>query len=303
MHKIILFLFISLSLFSKEPITPIPLEVNLNKKKVILGKELFFDVRLSKDNTISCHSCHNLAKGGVDNQQFSFGIGGQIGKINTPTVFNSSFNFVQFWDGRAKTLHEQALGPIEDPAEMGISLDELLVKLNNTEYKDKFKKLYKQGLTKDSLVDAIAEYEKSLNTINAPFDKFLRGDENAITQNAKKGYKLFKEQGCIACHHGINVGGNLYAKFGAVKEAEVISKGRFEVTKNELDLYHFKVPSLRNIELTYPYLHDGRFDTLEDTVKFMAYHQLGKTLKDEDIENIVSFLKTLTGTLYEFDAK
>ena len=186
---------------------------------------------------------------------------------------------------------------------MGISIDELVVKLNKTEYKNRFNKVYKQGLTKDSLVDAIAEYEKSLITINAPFDKFLRGDENAISEAAKKGYRLFKDQGCIACHHGINVGGNLYAKFGAVKEAEVISKGRFEITKNELDLYHFKVPSLRNIELTYPYLHDGRFDTLEDTVKFMAYHQLGKTLKDEDIENIVSFLKTLTGTLYEFDAK
>lgn len=303
MKKIILLFSIFVSLFSKEPIRPIPLEVELNHEKVILGKELFFDTRLSKDDTISCHSCHNLETGGVDNLKFSFGIGGQIGKINTPTVFNSSFNFVQFWNGRAKTLHEQALGPIEDPVEMGISMDELVVKLNKTEYKNRFNKVYKQGLTKDSLVDAIAEYEKSLITINAPFDKFLRGDENAISQDAKKGYKLFKEQGCIACHHGINVGGNLYAKFGAVKEAEVISKGRFEITKNELDLYHFKVPSLRNIELTYPYLHDGRFDTLEDTVKFMAYHQLGKTLKDEDIENIVSFLKTLTGTLYEFDAK
>lgn len=303
MKKIILLFSISLALIAKEPISPIPLEIKLNKDKVNLGKELFFDKRLSKDDTVSCHSCHNLETGGVDNLKFSFGIGGQEGKINTPTVFNSSFNFVQFWDGRAKTLKEQALGPIEDPVEMGISVDELVVKLNKTEYKNKFKRIYKEGLTKDSLVDSIEEFEKSLITVNAPFDRYLRGDENAISKDAKKGYKIFKQQGCIACHHGVNVGGNLYAKFGASKAADVVSKGRFEITKNELDLYHFKVPSLRNVELTAPYLHDGRYETLEETVKFMAYHQLGKTLKDEDLENIVSFLKTLTGTLYEFDAK
>lgn len=303
MKIIALFLLLFYSLFAKEPISPIPLEINLDKEKVLLGKELFFDTRLSKDDTISCHSCHDLKKSGVDNLKFSFGIDGKEGVINAPTVFNSSFNFVQFWNGRAKNLHEQAIGPIEDPIEMGISIDELIVKLNKTEYKNKFKKVYKNGLTKSNLLDAIVEYEKSLITVNAPFDRYLRGEKDAISKNAKRGYELFKSQGCIACHHGINVGGNLYARFGAVKKAKTNSKGRYEVTKNELDLYHFKVPSLRNIELTFPYLHDGRYETLEDTVKFMAYHQLGKTLKDEDLENIVSFLKTLTGTLYEFDAK
>ncbi len=284
-----------------EPITPIPTTVNVDKKKVLLGKELFFDPILSKDNTISCHDCHFLNQGGVDNLQFSFGVEGKIGEINAPTVFNSVFNFVQFWDGRAKNLQEQALGPITNPVEMDHSLNDLLDILKQTHYDTKFKAIYKDGLTIENLANAIAEYEKTLITPNSPFDLFLKGDYSAISKEAKEGYVLFKDQGCIACHHGVNVGGNLYAKFGAIYATNSNTKGRYEVTKDEMDEYFFKVPSLRNIELTAPYMHDGRIETLNEAVKFMAYYQLGKSLSEEDINKIVAFLKSLTGELLDYE--
>ncbi|WP_418186670.1 cytochrome-c peroxidase [Aliarcobacter lanthieri] len=211
-----LVIFFSIYLYSNEPIKPIPLEINLDINKVNLGKELFFDTSLSRTNTISCHSCHNLEQGGVDNLQFSIGVDGKIGNINTPTIFNSTFNFVQFWNGRAKNLKEQVHGPITNPVEMDISFEELIEKIRTTKYENKFKEIYQDGITKDNISDAIAEYEKSLITPNSPFDKYLRGDKNAISNKAKNGYKLFKEQGCIACHHGVNVGGNLYSKFGTL---------------------------------------------------------------------------------------
>jgi cytochrome c peroxidase len=294
-------LFLNSLLFAKEPITPIPLEIKFDKEKANLGKELFFDTILSKDNTISCHSCHILEQGGDDNLQFSFGVGGKVGNINAPTVFNSTFNFVQFWDGRAKDLQEQALGPITNEVEMAHTFEELIVILNNTDYKEKFKKIYKDGITKDNITDSLAQFQKTLITPNSPFDKYLRGDKNAISKEQKQGYELFKNQGCIACHHGVNVGGNLYAKFGLISELQSDSKGRYEVTKNELDKYYFKVPTLRNIELTSPYLHDGRIEELEEVVKFMAHYQLGKSLSEEEVNKIVLFLKSLTGDLKYYE--
>lgn len=286
---------------AKEPITPIPLEISVDIKKANLGKELFFDTILSKDNTISCHSCHLLTQGGDDNLQFSVGIDGKIGNINAPTVLNSTFNFVQFWDGRAKNLQEQAMAPITNPIEMGHNFEELIKKLEKSSYKQKFNSIYKDGITPFNLSDAISEYEKTLITPNAPFDRYLRGEKDAISNETKQGYELFKTQGCIACHHGINVGGNLYAKFGVISQLQSDSKGRYEVTKNELDKYYFKVPTLRNIQLTAPYLHDGRIDNLEDVVKFMAHYQLGKSLSTEDVDKIVLFLKSLTGNIKDYE--
>ena len=286
---------------AKEPITPIPLEISVDIKKVNLGKELFFDTILSKDNTISCHSCHLLDQGGDDNLQFSVGINGKIGNINAPTILNSTFNFVQFWDGRAKNLQEQAMAPITNPIEMGHSFEELIKKLEKSSYKQKFDSIYKDGITSFNLTDAIAEYEKTLITPNAPFDRYLRGEKNAISDETKQGYELFKNQGCIACHHGVNVGGNLYAKFGVISQLQSSSQGRYEVTKNELDKYYFKVPTLRNIEFTAPYLHDGRIDNLEDTVKFMAHYQLGKSLSEEDVDKIVLFLKSLSAKIKDYE--
>jgi cytochrome c peroxidase len=184
---------------------------------------------------------------------------------------------------------------------MDMTFGELIVKLNKTSYAKKFKNIYDNGITEENIIDAIAEYEKTLITPNAPFDKYLRGDENAISKEAKNGYLLFKEQGCIACHHGINIGGNSYQKFGSLVYVQSNQRGRSNITNHEFDEYHFKVPTLRNIDVTAPYLHDGRFNNLEETVKFMSYYQLGKSLTQEEINNIVTFLKSLTGQLYEYE--
>lgn len=301
LKTIIYCIFLLSFIFASEPITPLPQKVQVNTQKANLGKELFFDTILSMDGSISCHSCHLLDQGGDDNLQFSVGIDGKLGNINAPTVLNSVFNFVQFWNGRAKTLQEQALGPITNHVEMGHNFNDLIPKMEKTHYNNKFNAIYSDGITPYNITDAIAEFEKTLITPNAPFDKYLKGDNNAITKEQKEGYELFKNQGCIACHHGINVGGNLYAKFGVISQLKSDSTGRFEVTQNELDKYYFKVPTLRNIELTAPYLHDGRIDTLEDAVKFMAHYQLGKSLTEDEIQKIVAFLKSLKGQLNKYE--
>ena len=296
--KLIVIIFILLCDVIARDITPIPLEVtDVNPAKAKLGKKLFFDPILSKNNTVACVSCHILSEGGDDNKRVSIGINGHKGNINSPTVLNARYNFVQFWNGRAKNLQEQALQPIVNPVEMGNSYKNLVKTLKNSPYKAKFDSIYKDGVTKDNVANAIAEYEKTLITPNAPFDRYLRGDKNAITKVQKEGYELFKSKGCISCHNGINIGGNLYAKFGAIKEAKSKSLGRYEITKNPLDKYFFKVPTLRNIELTSPYLHDGRYKTLNDVVKFMIEYQLGREAKQSDIDKIVAFLCSLTGKL------
>ena len=287
-------LFVSLN---AEPVTPIPQTVEVNEQKVKLGKKLFFDTILSADNSISCASCHDLQNGGDDGLKFSFGIEGKEGDINSPTVYNAVYNFRQFWNGSAKDLAHQTWGPIENPVEMGNTFKELIATLNQTFYKKEFSDIYSDGVTKENIGDAIAEYEKTLITPNAPFDKYLRGDKSAISQKQKDGYELFKTKGCIACHHGINVGGNLYNKFGVMKEVKSKRLGRYEVTKNEADKYYFKVPSLRNIALTAPYLHDGRYDKLDDVVKFMARYQLGRIVSQEEVDKIVSFLNSLSGEI------
>ena len=295
--KIITFILLLLINFSyAEPITPLKL-IEVDSKKVELGKFLFFDTILSSDNTISCASCHDLENGGDDGLKFSFGIDAKEGDINSPTVYNAVYNFRQFWNGRAKNLAHQAVGPVENPIEMGNNFEKLITTLNKTSYKKQFKDIYEDGITKQNIADAIAEFEKTLITLNSPFDKYLKGDESAITQKEKNGYKLFKEKGCIACHHGINVGGNLYNKFGVMQSVDSNRLGRYEVTQKEEDKYYFKVPSLRNIEKTAPYLHDGRYDNLEETVKFMAKYQLGRILDKKEIENIILFLRSLTGEI------
>ncbi len=295
MRFVVIFLFL-FNLYA-EPITPIPQHIEVDEAKASLGKELFFDTILSVDNTISCATCHDLSNGGDDGLRFSFGVDAREGDINSPTVYNAVFNFRQFWNGRAKNLLHQAEGPIENPVEMANKFEKLISVLQKTPYKEKFYKLYEDGITKHNIADAIAEYEKTLITPNAPFDKYLRGDENAITPKQKEGYQLFKDKGCIACHHGINVGGNLYNKFGVMQYVSSKRLGRYEVTHKEEDRYYFKVPSLRNIEHTAPYLHDGRYETLDEVVKFMARYQLGQVVSQEEIDTIISFLKSLSGEI------
>lgn len=299
MKLVTLLCFTLLPLFGGEPITPILLDTNLDSQKIALGKKLFFDTRLSKDNTIACASCHKLSEGGDDNLQFSFGIYGQEGAINAPTVLNSVHNFRQFWDGRAKNLQEQIAGPIENPLEMGSNFPDLIIKLNKTEYKSIFAKIYSEGITKHSITDAIAEYEKTLITPNSPFDRYLLGDKDALSKEEKEGYELFKSKGCISCHNGVNIGGNLYSKFGVVKSYKSKWLGRYEVTKKKRDMYFFKVPSLRNIAQTAPYFHDGRTQDLKEAISIMAELQLGRYVSEKEILKIESFLRSLSGDLPE----
>ncbi len=300
--KIIVGLIISVICFStilfSSPIKPIPNEIKVDAKKVQLGKKLFFDPILSRDGTISCATCHDLQNGGDDGLKFSFGIKRKEGNINAPTVYNAVFNFRQFWDGRAKDLKEQAIASIENPREMGHSIAAVveILKKSKTYLKD-FNDVYSDGITKDNIVDTIAEFEKALITPDSPFDRYLKGDKEAISQKAKEGYRLFTSKGCVVCHHGVNVGGNFYNKFGIYKDANSSSLGRYNITQREEDKYVFKVPSLRNIALTAPYMHDGRMSTLNAAVEFMTKHQLGRYMEPGETDFIVAFLKSLTGEI------
>lgn len=287
-----------------EPITPLPLQQNLDLKLVELGDRLFHDPRLSQDNSISCASCHVLSSGGTDSHARSVGVGGVRGVIKAPTVYNSSFNLAQFWDGRVDTLEEQASGPVHNPLEMNSNWQEVISKLSaDREMVSFFKSLFPDGLTAKNIVAAIAEFEKSLVTPNSRFDRWLRGDEGALTASERKGYRLFKSYGCISCHQGINVGGNLYAYMGAMGDyfkdrATPVTQadlGRFNVTGKEQDKHFFKVPSLRLAAINPPYFHDGSIDTLKDAVTIMGRYQLGREIPSEDAKAIVSFLHTLVG--------
>ncbi|WP_434580531.1 cytochrome-c peroxidase [Sulfurimonas sp. NW15] len=299
MYKIIIliFSFYVTLLTANEPITPLPQSVQVNQAKAKLGQALFFDPILSHDNTISCASCHDLYNGGDDGLKFSFGIQGQEGSVNAPTVYNAVFNFRQFWDGRAKNLQEQAIGPIENPVEMGSSFEEIIPKLKKSKYKKLFDAIYNDGITKNNITDAIAEYEKTLITPNSRFDIYLRGDKSALTQKEKEGYALFKSKGCVSCHHGENIGGNLYNKFGIFNEPNSEWLGRYNITHKERDKYFFKVPSLRNIARTAPYFHDGRTYDLKKAVEIMSQYQLGRHITKEEIAKITAFLQSLNGEL------
>jgi len=296
MYKKILPILFSSILFSQELITPIPLEVDVNFQKAKLGEKLFNDTRLSKNNSISCATCHILDEGGDDNLAVSIGINGQKGTRNSPTVLNAKFNTNQFWDGRAKNLKEQAKGPIHNPIEMDSNFEEVITKLKlDKEYVSLFQNIYKDEITGESIIDAIAEFENTLITPNSKFDKYLKGDEKALSDEEKEGYMLFKEYGCISCHNGINIGGNLMQRIGIVEDFNTNDLGRFNVTKNIEDKFYFKVPSLRNIQLTSPYFHDGLIETLRDAVNKMSFYQVGYTLKEDETNKIILFLKTLTG--------
>ena len=288
-----------------EPIRPIVPAENIDLRKVALGYDLFHDVRLSVDNTISCASCHDLSTGGVDNHQYSDGVEGRMGGVNAPTVYNAVFNFVQFWDGRAKTLAEQAAGPPVNPAEMAYnSFDEIIAKLSEDKtLVARFEEIYPEGVTEATITNAIEEFERTLTTPNSAFDKWLYGDNEALTAQELRGYELFKEHSCATCHVGPNLGGETYELMGLRNhyfearglELTEEDNGRYKETKNERDRHRFKVPGLRNIELTWPYYHDGTRLTMEEAVRDMALYQCDVELCEGDIEDIVAFLRTLTG--------
>ena len=296
--------FFSSVLFAEEPIKPIKAAAPKNKGMVELGKMLFFDPRLSKSGFITCNSCHNLSMGGTDNIKTSIGHKWQQGPINAPTVLNSSMNLAQFWDGRAKGLKEQAGGPIANPGEMAFTHKLAVDVLHSIpQYRGRFKQVFgAEKISIDMVTDAIAAFEETLVTPDSRFDKWLKGDKEAITQTELEGYKLFKESGCASCHHGTAVGGTSFKKLGVLTPYKTESKaeGRKEVTGKDTDRFVFKVPTLRNIELTYPYFHDGAVATLEEAVNKMGQLQLGVDFSTEENAKIVAFLKTLTGKQPDF---
>ena len=290
-------LLIPIFLFAlNEPITPIPQTIKYNKQKALLGRELFFDTKFSADETISCASCHLPAFGGADPRVVSIGVYGKKGVIQSPPVFNAVFNFRQFWNGRARDLKEQIEGPINNPVEMGLNAKKVEKILNNSKkYKPLFKKVYNTDkITFDMFKDAIAEFEVALITPDCKFDKWLRGEEN-LTKAEYEGYINFKKLGCINCHNGVNIGGNSFQKVGVIHPIKRSIGDRYEITHNPFDKNVFKVPTLRNINITMPYFHNGSAKTLKEAVEKMAYLNLGLKLTNHQLQTIVAFLKTLTG--------
>jgi cytochrome c peroxidase len=292
-------------LFEPIPQTPPALPGDpATPEKVALGKMLYFDPRLSESHNISCSTCHIIGMGGSDGRSTSIGHNWQRGGRNAPTVLNAVFNKAQFWDGRAADLKEQAGGPIVNPLEMGITKQHAVEQLKGIPgYIDAFKKAFPgeaDPVVYDNIGKAIAVFEATLITPDAPFDRWLKGDDNALTEQQKQGLKIFVDKGCSACHNGINVGGGTYAPFGVVQRPgwEFLppdDRGRFAVTKTVSDDYVFKVPTLRNVELTAPYFHSGRAWDLKQAVAVMGESQLGQKLTETEIDKVTEFLKSLTG--------
>ena len=299
LFNLAMILTFSVSAAAQEPITPIEPVKEINLAMVELGKKLYFDPRLSKSGFISCNSCHNLSMGGTDNLKTSIGHNWQQGPINAPTVLNSSMNVAQFWDGRAADLKEQAGGPIANPGEMAFTHTLALEVLESIPaYVTEFTQVFGPDcINIDQVTEAIAEFEKTLVTPNSRFDQWLLGDTSAITSEELAGYQLFKNSGCVACHMGPALGGTSFQKMGLVApyETENTAQGLAAVTGKDADRFRFKVPTLRNVELTYPYFHDGEADTLSEAVDIMGRLQLGRKFEQTDIDKIVAFLKTLTG--------
>lgn len=285
-----------------EPIQPIPKALPVDAQKVALGFRLYHDPRLSGDSTLSCAHCHSLNTGGVDGRKTSIGVGGAVGPINAPTVFNSVFNSEQFWDGRAPTLQVQAGGPPLNPIEMASkSWEEIIGKLDKDPVLTRdFVAAYPQGLSGETITDAIAEFEKTLITPDSPFDNWLRGDDKAMTMQQKHGYQLFKDNKCATCHGGTILGGRSFEplglkrdfNFGEITAADI---GRMNVTSEARDRLRQKVPGLRNVALTAPYFHRGDVATLDEAVKLMLRYQVGTELPQQDVDDIVAFLESLTG--------
>jgi cytochrome c peroxidase len=288
-----------------EPVQPLPAlaSLNIDKPKAAFGDKLFHDPRLSADDTISCASCHDLDKGGTDQAPVSTGIDNQKGPINGPTVYNAVFQFAQFWDGRAVDLQDQAGGPVTNPLEMGTEWPPILAKLaQDPDFMAEYSAFYDE-LTNDNVQDAIAEFERTLITPDSDFDRYMKGEEDAMSEAAQRGFAHFKDFGCANCHVGKILGGQSYELMGYRKdyfgsldrELTPEDNGRFNVTEDERDRHKFKVPTLLNIEVTFPYFHDASAETLEEAVQVMAEYQAGVTLSEAETADLVAFMKALTG--------
>jgi cytochrome c peroxidase len=301
-----------------EPVKALPdieqvfedLDCDPNPKKIALGEKLFHDPRLSHDNTLSCASCHDLRYGGVDRAPTATGINSQRGPINTPTVFNAALSIAQFWDGRAANLQAQAGGPPLAAGEMGSTWPEIVSKINaDASYVADFQGAYGDAvkspadIKSDYILECISQFECTLITPDSPFDQWLAGDQQALSQDEYDGYQVFKSVGCTTCHYGSSVGGKSFQRLGAKRayfadEGIVthVDNGRYNVTKDDRDKHVFKVPSLRNVAVTGPWFHDGSKKTLDEAVLAMGKHQLDRDLSARETQQVVAFLKSLTGT-------
>ncbi len=296
---------------------PEPADNPTTPEKVELGKLLYFDPRFSSTGTVSCNSCHNLMLGGDDNRPVSMGVHGKTGGRSAPTVWNSGFASSQFWDGRAATLEDQAKGPVVNPVEMGVS--ELEVAMNRVRaisgYEPYFVRAFGKDkpMTVDNAAKAVAAFERTLNTPNSPYDRFVKGDKKALDEQQQRGMKLFADIGCTSCHSGaafngpsMPAGTGFFMKFPTFEDKAYLAKydlmkdrGRAEATGKDTDAHLWKVPTLRNVALTAPYFHNGSVDKLEDAVRVMAKLQLNKDLKDDQVADLVAFLNALTGEFPE----
>ena len=292
---------------NSEPISPIPILPKQDPAKVDLGRALFNDLRLSKGNTMACANCHKLSSGGADGLARSVSAAGRKLR-NAPTIFNVELNFRMGWDGRSETLFQQTGAVLHDAGVMASSWGEVRTKLQqDAAMPQRFKAVYVDGLQEANIADALVAYQRSLTTPNSRFDRYLRGDRTAVSADELKGYALFKSNGCVACHQGVAIGGNMFQVFGVIGErgaylskrgdTEPLDFGRFNRTNLDADRFVFRVPSLRNVALTAPYLHDGSAATLEEAVDVMFKYQLGRTAQQAEKALIVKFLRTLTGEL------
>ncbi|WP_404377949.1 cytochrome-c peroxidase [Vreelandella aquamarina] len=281
---------------------PLPADNSQTDEKVELGNMLFFEPRISSSGVISCATCHNPALGWSDRIPRAVGHNGQVGERNTPTVLNSGFLDAQFWDGREPDLEGQALGPIQADVEMAMQLDHALERLAEFDlYQNKFSAAYpdqEDPISADNLAKALAAFQRTLNTPDAPFDRYLRGDMDAISEQAKNGMVAFVDNGCIACHRGPNF---TDSQFHAIQVPGSKDLGRYVVTGEESDKYRFRTPSLRNVAVTYPYMNNGATPTLEEAVAVMGQEMLGREFDEATIDDITAFLHTLTGEMPAFE--
>ena len=293
---------------------PVPADNPMTSAKIELGKQLYFDTRLSKTGTVSCNSCHDVTAGGVDGTRVSTGIEGKQGGRNSPTVWNAAFLSVQFWDGRAPSLEEQAKGPLVNPVEMAMENHDFVVSVRVRKipgYVKQFKAVFggEQPVTIDNLAKAIAAYERTLITPNSPYDRFVKGNKKALSPSATRGMELVKTVGCQTCHSGpmfagppLPMGSGFYQKFPTFEDSDYVGQydlkgdtGRHDATKNDADRHMWRVATWRNVAVTAPYFHNGRVATLDEAVRVMAKTQLNKDLKSDEVTDIVAFLESLTG--------
>lgn len=296
---------ISIHASANSAILAIPEPTPQPTQLISLGDTLFHDTRLSSDNTISCASCHDLSHNGADRRPFSVGVGGAVGRIRAPSVYNRALDLAQFWDGRAANLKEQVDGPIHEQVEMATDWDSIIKKLqNDAEVSRQFITIFRDGITANNIRESLAAFQKTLILKDSPFDRWLSGDLSALSLKEIKGYELFRSYGCVSCHQGANVGGNMYARMGSLEnyfelKGDDISHadlGRYNVTGNPNHRYVFKVPSLRTAALNDYFFHDSSVNSLEEAIVTMARYQLGRELPQQHIDAIASFIQSLTGS-------